>query len=371
MRVAIVTPVFPPYRGGIGTVAADDARRLRERGVEVTVFTPDYHRGYRQEEGVRRLAGVYTWGNASLLPQLFWQLRGFDVIHLHYTFYGGEIFTILAAKLWRIPLVMTYHMQPKASGWLGKIFTFHRKTIEPLVLRAARQILVSSLDYATSIGLKGGKLVDMPFCVDTERFSPARDDAFRLRFGIPSRDVVLLFVGGLDAAHYFKGLPVLLEACTRLPKEIPWRLLVVGDGDRRSTYEAQARHMGLIDRVVFAGSVPYEDLPRAYRAADMHILPSIDRSEAFGLVTLEASASGLPSIVSNLPGVRTLVDDGQTGYLVEPSNVADLSQRITWLLEHDEKRRAWGETARRRAEANYGTEHCTERLLDVYKRISS
>lgn len=371
MRVAIVTPVFPPYRGGMGTVAADDARRLRRAGVDVTVFTPDYHRGYRQEEGVRRLAGVYTWGNASLLPQLFWLLRGYDVIHLHYTFYGGEIFTLLAAKLWRIPLVVTYHMQPKASGWLGKIFAFHRRVVEPWILKAAKCVLVSSLDYAHSVGLASERLVALPFCIDTGRFSPGRDDAYRLRFGIPSRDTVMVFVGGLDAAHYFKGLSVLLEACARLRKDISWKLFVVGDGDRRPTFEAEARQMGLLDRVVFAGSVPYEDLPRAYRAADVHVLPSTDRSEAFGLVTLEAASTGIPSIVSDLPGVRTLVDHGQTGFVVEPSNAAALSEKLAWLLEHDQERKAFGEAARRRAETGYDAEHCTERLLAIYKQLSS
>ena len=96
--------------------------------------------------------------------------------------------------------------------------------------------------------------------------------------------------------------------------------MVGGDGEWRTEYEAQAR-ASLGDRVRFVGDVADETLPDYYRAADALALPSIDRTEAFGLVLLEALACGTPVVASRLPGVRTLVDDGRTGFLVDPGDL--------------------------------------------------
>lgn len=378
MVIIHVTPVFPPYRGGIGTVAADYARRLRERGIVVRVFTPEYrkHGNAREEhEGVTRLRPLYAWGNAALVPSLFRKLRSADVIHLHYPFYGGEIFAWLASVVWRKPLMVTYHMKAKAAGWLGMIFRLHRALIEPFILRQAKKIFFSSKEYAYESGVSIGTTVSnetrvsiLPFGVDTARFHVGRDDAFRTTHGIPLDATVIIFVGGLDAAHYFKGLDVLLAACTKL-RDDSWHLLVVGSGDRRNAFEAQAVALGIAPRVHFVGSVVYEDLPRAYRAADLHVLPSIDRSEAFGIVTLEAAASGLPSVVSDLPGVRSLVVQNATGRCVRPGDTTALAEALADLLQQDGRREVMGAAARAMVEERYDAERLMDILITTYSAV--
>ncbi len=361
MVVGQVVCIYPPNRGGIGTVAAEYTRRLEARGIEVRVFHPD------------NTPSWFRMGHAAFVPSLFWKLRTVDVIHLHYPFYGADIFAWLASVMWRKPLVVSYHMKAKAAGWLGWVFRLHRWFVEPMMLSHATKIFFSSKEYAAAHGFTSEntapnetRISILPFGVDTARFHVGRDDAFRDAHGIPCDATVIIFVGGLDAAHYFKGVEVLLAACAKIT-DPSWRLLVVGSGERKATFEAQAATLGIATRVHFVGSVPFEELPRAYRAADIHVLPSTNRCEAFGIVTLEAGASGLPSVVSDLPGVRSLVVNGTTGVVVPPSDVHRLADALANLLQQDGRREMMGAAARAVVEKNYDAEKLIDRLIVAYE----
>lgn len=368
-RVAIITPVFPPYRGGIGTVAAEDAAMMRDRGFLVDVFTPKYAKQSVLQEGVTRFQPFYAWGNAAVLFDLLKALQGFDLVHLHYPFFGSDILAAFAAKMNRIPLIVTCHMRPKAAGVLGFTFRAYRFVLERFIFGTAQTVLVSSLDYAKENGIRHDRLVAYPFGVDVGRFSPGDSVKARERFGLRSDVPTIVFVGGLDAAHYFKGLDVLLEACARLVS--PWQLLIVGDGNCRLIFEERARVLGISNQTHFAGSVPFEDLPEAYRAADVHVLPSIDRSEAFGVVTVEAMATGIPSVVSNLPGVRSVIVPEVTGLLAEPSSIESLSSALERLLGDSALRERFGGAARQRAAEEFSKDRVGERLTSIYKTALS
>ncbi len=349
MRIAQITPVYPPYRGGMGNVAYDYVEALKQEGHEVQVFAPS------------TIKPVFSWGNAAFIPQLMWRLRGFDVIHLHYPFYGSAIATCIAAFFTKTPIVMTYHMKTVASGWLGLIFKLYRFFVEPFLLASMNQILISSVDYANSIGIAGEKVIDFPFLIDTEKYAPGESD-IRQTLNISSDEKVILFVGGMDDAHYFKGIDVLMHAFAKAKNG---HLILVGDGNLRSGYERLANDLEIENRVHFAGNV--DSLIDFYRAADLHVLPSVNQAEAFGLVTLEAASSGLPSIVSNLPGVRTLVQDGVTGWIVEPGSMSDLERCIEVALSSDLKK--MGEAARRRAVDVYSESDLGKKLTKIYESL--
>ncbi len=364
-----MTPVYPPYRGGIGTVAAHDARRLREQGVTVDIFTPAYRSDSVHEEGVHRLRPFFAWGNGAILFQLLFSLKKFDVLHLHYPFFGSDILAAFASMMWRIPLVVTYHMQPKASGFLGVTFQMYRRVFQWYVFRVAKRIFVSSEEYAKEHDVHHSRLIAMPFGVDTERFMPGDRLSARTHFGLAPDVPTILFVGGLDRAHYFKGVDIFLRACKDMKTQ--WQLLIVGDGDQRCVFEDLTVELGISDRVHFAGSVPFGDLPLVYQAADVHVLPSIDRSEAFGIVTLEAMASGVPSIVSDLPGVRTLVTPNETGERVPPGDVFALTSALDRFCGDMSYTRLCGERAREKARVVYDDRVLANQLRAVYNELVS
>ena len=351
-------------------MAASDAHELKARGFDVSVFTPDYD-GRDKNPEATYVSPVFAIGNAAFLPSLFTQLTGFDVAHLHYTFYGADVFVWLWSVLRRKPYVLTCHMRPETYDWRNTVFKVHRALIEPWILRGAHTVLVSSQDYARSIGVYHKNLVELPFGVDEQRFCPGTDAVARAKYGIPDNVCTFVFVGGLDKAHSFKGVDVLIRAAAYLRPDKDWRLLIVGDGDMRAPYQDLARALGIADKVLFLGAVSDTELPHVYRAANVHVLPSTTQSEAFGLVTLEAAASGLPSIVSDLPGVRTLIVPEQTGLLVEPGIEESTEKAMQRFVDNPELAKTFGAHARERVLANYTKKALADRLAEVYKKFTA
>lgn len=371
MKIAQVVSTYPPYHGGMGNVAFAYTERLRARGENVHVFTPRFEAPPLDDpEYVHRVPSPLSIGNAAVTPSLFKRLSGFDVVHLHYPFFGGAEPAIVRKALRHDQaLVVTYHMDTHASGLKGFLFEAHRRALFPWLMARADRILVSSMDYAkncalTELNVPNALLVELPFGVDTERFHPGAEPAWRAKLNL-GEDPTILFVGGLDSAHAFKGVHVLLEALARL-KDVPWKALIVGDGDLRVTYEENARALGLDGRVQFLGSVSNEDLPALYRVSQLHVLPSVSRGEAFGLVALEAAASGVPSVVSDLPGVRSVVLHKETGWRVPAGNAPALGDALRALLSDRGLRENLGLAARARALRDYAWDPLMDRLQQVY-----
>lgn len=368
MRIAHITPVFPPYRGGMGTVAYHQARSLARGGDQVTVFTPRAESPRLVPPGVEvvELSPLVSRGNASSLPQVLAAARNFDVLHLHYPFFGTAELVAARRMLRRPPLVLQYQMDVVGDGWRAHAFRWHRHFMLPLVLRAADQIVVTSEDYAVSsflgdrVSALGNKLNVVPGGVDTEVFRPMGRDMARRTLGLPEAPTVL-FLSRLDRAHYFKGLHLLVDAILDLPEVA---LVVGGDGELRSQYQGQTRAL-LGSRAVFAGDIPDADLPTYFSAADVVVLPSVDRTEAFGLVLLEAMACGTPVVASRLPGVRTLVQEDCNGYLVDPRRPGDLRDAIARAVDQRER---LGAAAREWALA-FDWEPVTQRLREVYAKL--
>lgn len=391
MKIAQVTPVYPPYRGGIGAVAFEYTERLRARGHDVQVFTPEYRKrteppapGSKHSDAVplekgdtssfnyvHRIKPLIKFGNAAALPSLRTELIGFDVVHLHYPFFGGAEFVAMWKAMGNTPLVTTYHMDIKAGGFVGLVDKTHGAVLRKMVLEMSDKILVSSLDYAKHskiselVARRLSHVVEMPFGIDADRFQPGAGERIRTKLNIPKNEPVMIFVGGLDRAHYFKGVPVLLKALQRI-ENIPWHLIVVGSGDLKDSYEETARIHGLENQVHFVGNISAEELPEYYRAADLHVLPSIDRSEAFGIVTVEAAATGIPSVVSDLPGVRSVIEPGKTGQLVKPGDSETLAKALTEQLNDYKTQETMGRAARERAEEKYAWPKLMDRLESIY-----
>jgi len=377
MRIAHVSATFPPYWGGTGNVCYHNALELSKRGHEVHVFTASAENAVADEliEGIHihRLHPIIRIGNAPLIPGLL-QLNGFDVIHLHFPFFGGEL-AALAARLRHIPLVITYHQDVQLSGILGVIERILRTTISRWVLRSADKILFTSKDYSEvsySLKLLRGRedrIGELPNGVDPVHFKPgAPDDFMAMKYKPTGKEQLILLVAGLDKAHYFKGIPILLEALSQQPEQV--KAVIVGDGDLKSEYEKISNNLGIEDRVFFPGRVSNKLLPQYYQIADVTVLPSTTMGEAFGLVLVESLACGTPVIASNLPGVRTVVSDGVDGFLVNPNDIPDLSEKIKKLLSlSEETRHIMGVSGREKVSSQYTWEFACDKLETIYDEV--
>jgi glycosyltransferase involved in cell wall biosynthesis len=244
----------------------------------------------------------------------------------------------------------------------------------PAIFNRAERIIVSSFDYAEYSAVAKyfkkhkNKFAEIPFSVDMARFSPRPKDAALLeKYFINPRDKVILFVGGLDAAHYFKGLEVLMKSFkTLLAGDENERLLVVGNGELAAHYKDMAQALNVSDKIIFAENISDADLPAYYNLADVFVLPSVTKSEAFGIVLLEAAASGKPLVASNLAGVRTVVQDGANGFLAMPGDPDDLAKKIRAILNNDELRVNFGFSAKRDVDERYQPEIIADKWREIY-----
>lgn len=377
MRIAHITATFPPYRGGTGNVCWQHAALLARRDHEVHVFTAAHADTpaveYRDGVTVHRLKPLLRVGNAPVLIGLLRALRGFDIVHLHYPFFGGELSTLMAS-LTHTPLVLTYHQDVLLRGPMVLIERALRATAGRWTLRSAARVLFTSVDYGNASYVR--KLLHgresaidaLPNGVDPRAFFPIRDRrGLRSIHSIAPDDRIVLLVAGLDRAHYFKGVEVLLSALTRLPSSV--RAIIVGDGDLRPRYAATAADLGIGDRVAFAGRVPDAHLPDYYRLADLTVLPSTTMGEAFGLVLLESLACETPVIASDLPGVRTVVDAEIDGLLVAPGDPSALADAIGRVLRDEPSRQAMGRAGRAKVTARYDWEDIGAQLEAIYEHV--
>jgi rhamnosyl/mannosyltransferase len=186
----------------------------------------------------------------------------------------------------------------------------------------------------------------IPHGVDLPRYRTlsAAQDAVAARIRAEAPGPRTLFVGRFV---YYKGLDVLIEAMSRCPGT----LILVGEGPLGGALRRQVAALGLGARVVFAGNVSNEELPAYYHASDVFVLPSVAESETYGLVQIEAMASGVPVVSTNLPtGVPWVNQVGVTGVVVPPRDPRALADALTRLGDNVSLRRTLGDNGRRRAE---------------------
>jgi glycosyltransferase involved in cell wall biosynthesis len=386
LRIAHLTATFPPYPGGAGNTAYRFARGQAERGHQVEVFTAPAH-GEPPDPGaviVHRIDPAVGIGNAPLIPRLA-RVEGFDVIHLHYPFIFGSELTLAGRAASRRrgaqALLVHYKNRLVGKGIRRALFGLYERTVSPALIRAADRVCVLSADHARSVGYlrsagerEPRKLIEMPNGVDIEAFSPGRDrSGLRERLGIPADAVVAAFVATLDRAHHFKRLDIAIDGLARLrggatgsgsPKDL--HLVVAGGGELLDGFREHARRAGVGERVHFLGPVPHPALPDVLRAADLFLLTT-EPPESFGIVLIEAMACGLPTIATDYPGVRAVVDADETGILVPAGDAEAITAAMRRLIEAGgDGREAMGLSGRAKAEREWSWNRLLDRMDIAY-----
>ena len=376
MRIAHLTATFPPYLGGAGTTALHLAGGLAARGHDVEVLTAEAGGGPEPDVGgarVRRLPALASIGNAPLLPGLL-RAGGYDVVHLHHPFlFGTELTLLRRLRGPRAALVVSYHNRLVGSGARAPLFRGWELSWGRWLLRAADRVCVLSEGHARSVPQLAAlerrspdRLAVLPNGVDLELFRPGPEGAgVRAAHGIPEGAVVAAFVATLDRAHYFKRLDRAIDAVRRTRDE-RLHLLVVGAGEDMESHRRAAAAAGLADRVHFAGAAGHERLPALLRGADLLLLSS-DPPESFGIVLIEAMATRLPTVSTDLPGVSTVGVPEETGLVAPGDDPEALAAALRRMVElGPEGRRRMGTAGRAHAEAHYAWPRLVERTEAIY-----
>jgi len=330
VRVLQLGKYYEPYVGGIETHLRSLADGLVARGVAVEVLVHNSGRRTVRETvrgvPVTRVGALARLMSTELSPRLVTELsRQYDILHLH-TPHPMGMLAYLAARTPPHALVVTHHSDIVRQA---RVRALLRPVFQKVMDRAQAVIATSRayLDSSPELAPVKGKAAIIPYGIDLARFSPSLRESeaargIRARFG----ERLILATGRLI---YYKGFEVLLDALPR----VSGHLLIAGDGPLRASLEQRARNRGVADRVTFLGAVQNDAMAPYYGAADVFVLPSIARSEAFGIVQIEALASGVPVVNTSLDsGVPSVSLDGVTGATVPPKDPTALADALTRLI---------------------------------------
>lgn len=375
MRIAQVSPWFYPHLGGVESHVQSLARELAARGHEVTVVTtrddpraPERERtdGFEVLRVKPRMVAMRT----PIAPRIRAALRDLavDLIHAHLPPPLSAHYAADASEARGLPFVVTYHCDVELPSPFGTMIeALYRRSLGASTLRRARKVIVTTRTYAaTSRAVWRHSPAVIPNMVDTERFHPdLHGEGLRERLKIPGRKPVVLLVGRI-VPH--KGVEHFVEAARYLP-DVPF--LVAGEGSSLEAMKRLAASFGVEDRVRFLGRVSQENLPRLYAACDVFVLPSVSRLEAFGIVALEAMASGKPVVVADIPGVREVIEDGREGLLADPVNPQDLAEKIRALLADPARAREMGRRGREKVLSTFSIAKVTDQIEAVYASVGA
>lgn len=367
MKVCMVSKHFFPYAGGLEARVLELAKWLVEKKHDVQVVTA-HEEGTLSEETVsgikvKRSPDWFSLFNAPFNPGILTTLlrSDYDLIDVNLPDPVNSVFAYIGSVLRRKPLVVTYHADIVREGLFHLPFKALYYPILWLVLRRAQRILVTSPNYAESSSFLSGfmdKVTVASSFVDTQVFNPKVDGGgVRQELGIGNRKMVL-FVGRLVA---YKGLDYLIRASKELGDVV---LVIVGEGQEEERLKDVAKEAGE-GNVVFTGLVGDDSLPQYYAACDVFVLPSVTRQEAFGLVLVEAMASGKPVVSSNFSGMPYVV--GDAGLLVEPRDPGALAEAVNRLLGDDALSSKLGSLGRKRAVELFSIDAVCSIVEGVYK----
>jgi rhamnosyl/mannosyltransferase len=363
MKVVHVGKFYPPRWGGMETALKDLCEMSVAAGVEVEALVA--HEGVQgrcealNDVIVRRMGTPGMLFSQPITPAMPLHLSRStaDLVHLHEPNpLAAFAWFVSRAKLAGTPLLVHYHSDIVKQKQLARLY----RPLQSRMFRSAAAIIVGSAELLESSAVLApwrAKCEVIPFGIDLTPYVSLRR---RPRRSGPPR---ILAVG---RPSYYKGFQYLITAMQSVDAE----LQIAGEGELQSELDSQIRQLGLASRVTLAGRVSETELLDLYQSADIFCFPSCERSEAFGLVQVEAMGAGLPVVATDLPtGARSVSVPGKTGLRVPPGDPRALARALRQLCENPELAARMGAAARQRAIREYSREAMGERVHRLYDRV--
>jgi len=377
MKILLIIHRFHPFTGGFELHALQLARQLVKEGHEVTVLTTDSLVKAPKEEivdGIKIIRAKTLFHipktRIPIAPGIYNIPSGYDVVNVFGAIPLISDINLIIAKLRGSKSVLNNVFDPVGDNMNlnSRIYKLIYKTYilfgRTIINLFCDRIITWTRDYANhSDLLKGFKKTDIIGSgVDTNAYKPrAPKEELIEKYGLKNKRV-LIFVGRLDN---YKGVNHLLNAIKNIENI---KLLLVGDGIEKDNLVKQIKDLGIEDKVVFTGKIDQKDLPFYFNLAEVFILPSITRQEAFGKVTIEAMASGVPAIVSGLLGVKEVVDNGNAGLVTEIGNSKDIEKAIRKYLEDENLRKEFIKRGFKRVHENYSWDIVAKRTIRSFQK---
>ena len=318
-----------------------------------------------ERDGIRVIGPVM--GGKSDIRVIPWLLRiirsgKFDVVHTH--MFASNFLGRVAATLAGGPVIIsTVQLIAEREKWWEMLLDRALQFKTDMVIASSEAVRQSFIQR----GIRPTKIAVIHNSVDFARFDAvdreAARQATRQAFGWDKGHFV---VGTVARLERIKGLDHLIEAAKTVAEALPQaRFLVVGDGPQREDLLSRVRHLELGERCIFAGL--RSDVPQILPAFDLFVLPSL--SEALGIAAIEALASGVPVVASQVGGVPEVVIHGETGLLVPPSDAAQLVQAILHVAANPAEARQWAERGQKRVRLMFDVNRLTDAQARLYQHF--
>jgi glycosyltransferase involved in cell wall biosynthesis len=363
MKILLVAKYFYPIKGGIETVVYETAKCLKNLGNEVTVVTV----GKKSKETINginiiRTPALFSISGEPAAIGFFKEIMklDFDICHLQAPNPFQNIMAVAACILKKKPWIVAYQSDiirfspiMKAVNWV------YKNTIQrPIILKMAKKVLASSPPYlkgsSTLKGLKNTGVLQNSIKIRSVEKKEKQENN-------------ILFVGRII---YYKGIGYLVKSMKEVVEQVPSaKLTIVGNGNLRREMEKLSKDLKLENNIIFAGEVSEEELQDHYKNTDIFVFPSIYKSEAFGMVQLEAMMNEKPIISTKIKdsGVSWVNKDGVSGITINPMDHKELSDAIIKLLKDKKLRIKYGKGGRKRLEDEFDIKKLTKKLLEIYK----
>lgn len=352
MKILIVLTYFAPYTSGLTVYAVRQARALAAMGHQVTVLTSQHERTLPAEENmdgiqVIRVPVVFRVSKGVIMPQMSfiaWKLmRIVDVVNLHVPQMDAALMALLA-RLRRKPVVLTYHCDLQMPvGWINQLAGFIANLAHHLSARLAQMIVHNTQDFAEHSDFLTrylGKLTVIHPPITVVPVSEQEIQAFRESYGIQPGERVIGMVARLAAE---KGVEYLVQALPEIRQSVLGaRVVFVGEHENvmgESAYREKIIPMidALGGQWKFLGIISEEEKTAFFHVCDVLVLSSVNSTESFGMVQIEALICGTPVVATDLPGVRQPVSVTGKGEIVPVRDAAALAKAIIKVLERDKR----------------------------------
>jgi len=268
---------------------------------------------------------VFNYVNKNIKPE-------YDLIHAHFSYPDGYGMIKLASK-WKVPLVIS------ALGTIERKVAFEGTKTSKMIIESlhfADRILSVSDDLKkrmVNLGIDESKIHVVPNGVDTNRFKPTDKISARMKLKMPTNKKIVLYVGSL---RKIKGVDYLVESANKFLDDSTILLLIGRDDGLKKKLIKRAKQLSILEHIQFIDQVSHNDIPLWISASDLLVLPSL--SEGRPNVVLEAMSCGVAVIATNVGGTPELIKDKINGFLVEPCNPDELSEKISILLNDEDLR---------------------------------
>ncbi len=384
MNVLHVGKFFAPFRGGVENYMRDTMVSLSRQGIRCCAVVHRHEWSFRSTDDLLKEGGTLfhviragTWFKFMYTPfspmfpvlmQRLLRLHQPDVLHLHMP-NPSAFWALLLRSARKLPWVVHWHADVVVSAHNPRLRWFYHlyRPLEQRLLRRARAVIVTSeayLEFSKPLEDHCSKCHVVPLGLDPSHLyqQHKREAEAPLSGNDP---IHVLAIGRLT---YYKGFEYLIRAAALFPNI---QVEIVGTGDQEKKLKSLVKKLGVEDRVSLLGALPDHELQQRLSSCDCLCLPSIERTEAFGMVLLEAMLHSKATVVSDVPGsgMGWIVEHGNTGIKVKPADANALAEALEYMQLHREEVVAMGRRGRLRFEQMFQIDRSTASLIEIYRQL--